>query len=147
MLIKLGNLVHFDFLSFGWDLSLLFPPTPTSILSRSFRIFSLSLVLFIYLFVVILSVLEFCSGIPLFRPFHSLLHSFIGLLRGSFSLVNFLLSLIMSSASSFSLLFQQLGFAGCLSAGLICQFFFLILVPLSFFLPSYKICCFIFWIF
>ena len=92
MLIKLGNLVHFDFLSFGWDLSLLFPPTSTSILSRSFRIFSLSLVLFIYLFVVILSVLEFCSGIPLFGHFHSLLHSFIGLLRGSLSLVNFLLS-------------------------------------------------------
>lgn len=46
--MKLGNLVHFDFLSFGWDLSLPFPPTPTSTLSRSFGIFSLSLVLFIY---------------------------------------------------------------------------------------------------
>lgn len=69
-----------------------------------------------YLFMVILGVSEFCR-----------------LLRGSFSLVNFLLSLMMSSPSIFSLLFQQLGFAWCLSAGLICQFFFLILVPLVFF--------------
>lgn len=125
--MKLGNLVHFDFLSFGWDLSLPFPPTPTSILSRSFRIFSLPLLFFIYLFMVILSVWEFCR-----------------LLRGSFSMVNFLLSLIMLSLSIFSLFFQQLGFAGCFSAGLICQFFFLILVPVVFFLPSCKICCFIF---